>query len=257
MLAQIHKQRSIIAVKHQAIFTNEIQTLNSELSHLGLTHPYEMSRDQYKSLTNCSTEYCNGGCFVDLRGQSPETFLYRYTTIENLIGQENWNDPIVRRVDAYETIKKRSSPTSWYKLSNAMSGFYKNRRGFSWWTNELPNKLEVLFRLGLVNNYFKPNSIILRVKLIDKIKDKLNIPSVIDGYDQPIFFPKFIDSNIFSGQTLNLNDLHEFKDGCNEYVLSELNVEEIEAIPLELDVLRIKIWLDDIKEQLLNYYNRH
>lgn len=257
MLEKIHKQRSKIAVNYQAKFAPDIEVLNNELELLSLKHPYDLTSDQYSILAKQSSEYCNGGCCQDLKASSDDSYLYRYTTIENLTRLSNWEDSIVAIDNAFEIIKSQINSTTWFILSNAMRGFYKNRRGFSWWTNEVPNEIEKLFRLGLVNDWFKPKSLIMRTKLTEGLKRKLNIPSAIDGYDQPIFLPKFIEPEVYSGQTLNLNDLQNFKGGCKEFVVSELSVQDIEILPLELDVRKLEIRLDSIQEHLLNHYNKH
>jgi hypothetical protein len=257
MLDQIHSERSKIALKKQTYFSNDIKKLDTELTNLGLTHPYKLSDIEYSALANSSNEYGTGGCCAILNAKCGEQYLYRYTTVSNLTRMNNWVDALVKIDDAFEIIRTKTEKDEWFPLSNAMMGFYKNRRGFSWWTNEVPDELEKLFKLGLVSDWVMPKSLVMRIRITNSLQINLNIPSAVDGYDQPIFLPKFIESGMLAGQTLNLNDLKEFKDGCNEFVVSELKVSKIEVKAFQLNVAHRKIYLKSIESNLLSHYKKH
>lgn len=259
MLEEIYIQRRRIANDIQPFKHDSISKLDDVLqSFTGINNPYESFDDfQYKELYKCCSEFEKGASCTKLKANTSSAYLYRYTPIRKLIGGKDstWDRALIDSDDAFKFLLDACKDDEWFKLSTVMTGTYKNPRGFSWWTCNEINTLENLFKLGLVTNWVDIESVIMRIKITTAIKHRLNVPSVIDAFAQPIFYPKALGAN--SGITLNLNDLIKFENGNTEYVIGEVDISDIEIFPIDIDIVKNQILLENILKDLHMYYKAH
>ena len=144
------------------------------------------------------------------------------------------------------------------------------RRNFAWWTlqnleSEIPTIDNVniedqiipfakfAHRLGLHNSAFTSLSLILRCNL-NLISDFscFKVPSVIDGFDNPIFRSCSYDNSL-TGQTIDLIKLmlnNDISPGLSELTVnSDIPINAIEIKPIYID--------KTIVENNLNYANEY
>lgn len=255
----IFKERNRLALKKQNSYSTDIKDLSDYIDSINKNHPYcKFTNSELVEMGEISDFFFKKEAIEKKSIPSDVTFLYRIIPASRL-GKytTEWLFKPIDEYDFYDEISKDFEyKNEWIPLGNYLKGFMKNSRGFSWWTDVIPKNIEMAYQLGLVSEWLHKNSLILRIS----VKDILNfiggydMPSVIDGYMQPIFFPKEEKFN-GPGQALNINDRVFFKNGFNEYLLPEINVKMITAIPLFLDIKEENsIFLDDIEENLLSFY---
>jgi len=253
LLKKIHQERTRIGNKQQPLFASDLDQLNSALAAHNMQHPFELDNSARLHLCSCCYSYANGAKHNGLSTNFKEAYLYRYTSLASLTRYPSWNTNLIDIDNAFIELEEKVKKGDWYNLGNIISGFYKNRRGFSWWTNVYPDTIEKLYALGLPFDWINEESVIMRINIDEHLKNVINIPSVIDGYDSPIFLPQQIDHKS-AGKTLNLNNNKTFSDGFDEYVLDEIDVNHIEIVPVLFEPNDTKIMLEDLIIDLSEFY---
>lgn len=259
MYDKFHLERNRIADANQDFFQGEILALSNELFNMGHSHPYNLSIADRKQLESKCKEYskggCNSKCKVELdKSMIHNEYLYRYSTLSSLANpQTSWKDSVIPIESAFSGIGEKADEGGWYNLGNVMTGFYKNARGFTWWTNEIPNSLNLLFNLGLVSDWLSKESVIMRLNK-SAISSVLNKPSVIDAYDQPIFYPQSLNTTT-PGVTLNLNSPPDYENGLSEFVIPEVGFSFIDVCLFSVDTKKKILLLSNIQKDLLTFYS--
>jgi len=253
VLGKIHTERTRIAEKNQAIFKNELDILNATLQEHENKHPFSLSPICRNALLCCCKDYAVGAQRSELKTTVNQKFLYRYVSLNSILNHPNWRDSVIDKEDAFEILKSKTEDGDWYNLGNAMTGFYNNRRGFSWWTDIFPDSMDKLYALGIPSDWIFPESLILRIEVENNRDLLIKKPSVIDAYDAPIFDPQPLISKK-PGKTLNLNNKKDFSNGLNEYVIGEIKAGLIDLVPVLFDPNHPKIMLHEIVNNLNNFY---
>jgi hypothetical protein len=249
----IYKERNRIGIERQPSIESEHSLLKNEISNQGKTHPYDGFEElEFIGLKECCTCFCDC-CKLGIKASSIPEYLYRIIPVSRM-GRDStkWKG---LSLDFYEFRDRYfSNESDWLNLGLFLSGFIRNKRGFSWWTNEVPDRIEKVFKLGLVSNWIIEESIILRVKTT-KIKKEIFIPRTLEGFDQVIFMPVKENSSK-NGFTINLNNIENFPDGYNEYVLPEIDVNKIEFRTILFDKSSKRIYLENILNELHSHYKK-
>lgn len=253
ILEKIHTERTRIAAKNQAIFNNELDILNATLQQHESKHPFNLNHDCRKALVNCCGDYAVGAQRSELITTVQQNYLYRYVSLNSILNHPNWMDSMIDKEDAFEVLKKKTEDGDWYNLGQTMTGFYNNRRGFSWWTDIYPDSTDKLYALGIPSDWIFPESLILRIDIENNQHLLVKKPSVIDGYDSPIFDAQPLNGKK-PGKTLNLNNKEDFSNGLNEYVIGEIKADLIDMIPVLFDPNYPKIMLHQIVSNLNKFY---
>lgn len=254
VLKDIHLHKVRISKKNQPIFDDELDILNSTLQKCSHEHqhPYSLKKSCKEELLNCSSNYKKGAQLTELRVQPKHQYLYRYVSLNSILNHPNWLDNVVDKEYAFEILKYKVRNGDWYNLGKTMTGLYNNRRGFSWWTDIFPEKIEQLYALGIPSDWILPESLILRIDIKKNNHLMVKMPSAIDGYDAPVFDTQSY-KNKLAGKTLNLNNKTDFSGGLSEYVIGEIDASYIDIVPILFDTEH-KIMLTDLYNNLSRYY---
>jgi len=247
----IYIERKRLGEIHQPSYKNESLLLDKQLSDLGRHHPYDsLNESEFECFENCCQNFGN----INIKCMplyDNQEFLYRIMSV-SLLGKytTRWKIPSIDEYNFFDEIRHENS--SWTKLDKYLFGFINNRRGFSWWTNTEPTNLESIFQLGIVSDWINPQSVVLRVNT-KKTKIKKLKPSIVEGFQQPVFMPQSEETNR-PGKTLNLNNMTNFEGGLDEYIISEIRVDDIDFKPLYVDRKIKMISLNDIIPNLFEYF---
>ena len=252
-----HLEKTRIGKKQQSAFAEELDKLDAVLQKLKVKHPFDWDPQLYNHLLNASSHFKTGAT-TNTKLQLEESCLYRYTTFNRLIKNKNlkWHNKAVNRNLAFNVLCERieSGDIYEFKLSDFMNGSYKNGRGFSWWTKQKIESIEDVFRLGIPSDWIAEQSIVMKVK-DEHIIQQQKIPSVIDAYDSPVFYPvKLDDKKAKGGKTLNLNDVATFEGGCDEYVTGGIAADKIFITPYNFNITEKEVFLKNILTNLLEFY---
>jgi len=254
VLGKIHWERNRIAEKNQTIFKNELDVLNITLLEHQSKHPFSLTQTCRKALLNCCKDFAIGAQRNELQINVNERFLYRYVSLNGLLNHPNWNDAVIDKDEAFEILQNKVKDSDWYNLGNTMTGFYNNKRGFSWWTDVFPDTIEKLYALGIPSDWIFPESVILRIDIEKHKHLSVKKPSAIDGYDSPIFAAQPLTKKI-PGKTLNLNNQQDFSGGLNEYVIGAVKADVIDLVPVLFNPKYPKIMIHEIVGNLKKFYS--
>ena len=259
----IHKERVRIANEIQPDMNGYLDCLNQTIENFpSISSPYEGIDDIiFMHLCNSCKDFKNGAQnnSFNIKAKHPK-YLFRYQKINPIIHNRNFKPKInckkpYTKDSIYNDISDKCLDKKWLKLSVLQEGYFSNNRGFSWWTSQKIDNIDNLFTLGLVSDWLEESSIIMRIECTDYIKQKIKLPSVIDGYLEPIFYPSILGS--VSGKTINLNILDKLENGFNEYLINEIPTDLIEIRPFFVDVKSKIILMDKIKKELFKIYKNN
>jgi len=257
METKIYQERLKIGLKSQPEFLNDQDMLNSFVINNSLNHSYSLSNRNNFQLGELCTNYKIGAHGNNAKLNNK--YIYRLAPISWLTnGKFEWDDSIISIVNAFEELLDRTQHGDWYPLNNVIAGIINNKRGFTWWTDYDPlsvkNHMKAIHKMGIANNWINEKSVIMRCEL-NKLFDKIKIPTIIDGYDSILFFPSKITPRLKSGFTLNLRNRKDFSDGCKEIVLRDVPTSIIEIKPLKLKIMKEKLIFYNTSVFLNDLYN--
>ena len=89
----------------------------------------------------------------------------------------------------------------------------------------------------------------------DDIKKTALIPSAVDGFHTPIFYP--VSQDLTSGRAIDLNKISDPRSrGAVEIVIESVTIGQvhIRLITIPEDQKRNGMWLEELESSLLNYY---
>jgi len=255
-LIDLYLTRQAIGKIRQSRHSKALDELDTAMKPVN--SPYDDSqidRDFYDRLTTVKDRFGNLVFFdgsmgypVSVRDDADErsyVYIYRLTSAYKLAKElkfyGNWNlstinmsDEIIFDAEFFEYINLRFS--GWIDFTVLGKNTLKYRRNFSFWTDHeinINNTRQDIFQLGLTSDWFGDRGLILRCRIHDSTVTKFHVPTVIDAFDQPIFYPTSDVSGPECGRAIHI-DTDPFELGKNEFAVGEIDVETLEFIPVEL-----------------------
>lgn len=153
-----------------------------------------------------------------------------------------------------KVVKEFESSGIWVNLSKISEHFFCYR-GISWWTNNFdfnsqgayPNFslgsdltqlnswiLEFGFKVGFSTDWFSQNLLFLRLDSTKINKNNIRVPSIIDGFCQPIFSPRNIVDNPVWGMAYDLKK--DVTPNYREFVMKSISPDAIDFIPIQINL---------------------
>jgi hypothetical protein len=213
----------------------------------------EVSRDA-SFLESC----CGYQAFSDSVGAG---FLYRATSFSNLL---RYTSPgllgrFASEDNKWAMVQRSQSRTGdWMVLSDFLSGKVTGPRGFTWWTpHDLSlNVFKACHQIGLPDDWIATRVVILRRPVVPNRSPIGYVPTILDGFDSPIFcatrdsaLPKF-------GTCINL-EASPLAIGHSEIISQPEDVSNISFVALS-ETRRFssqdRIELDSLLSDLLRFY---
>lgn len=164
--------------------------------------------------------------------------LFRLTNITSLLRDNHrWvsnRKPIEQHrllIEEYRQTRR------WIPLNRVIHGPLRGSRGVTWWTSYrvLPDALVACaYKLGIARNWISSWSILLRCPKTAFGHAPLRVPTVIDAFNLPIFDASAEADNPGSGRAIDLTQPDALAPGRDEYVASEVDVDQVEMLPLEV-----------------------
>lgn len=238
-LLSIFRFRLLLARRRQRRHLRELVELARFLKRRNHRHPFTLPVDTLRELEEVPSYQ---RVLAGLDATCPaDQFLYRITTVGALAWAISWNEmeslPEEPKGPLWSSLNDAAGlPPEWVPLRRFGSGFYKGRRGVSWWStlSDITDDLiRAAYRLGIAANYIGPNSVVLRVPT--SAVTGARVPTVLDALDMPIFLPTRESDVPSSGITIDVANNPNLAEGATEYVLGPVSVEDIEVFPILVD----------------------
>lgn len=165
----------------------------------------------------------------------------------------------------------------WLQL-NKLLHKYNAHRDISWWTNSFEyaennfsmpkfftgyditykNKWIVDFahHVGMANDWLHDYLIFMKFNSSDSIKSSVKVPSIIDAYDQLIFFPCNESDIPPHGLALHINET--IRPNYREFILTQVPIDKVSFILVKINTRDLKIINpyanidDDLLNRLIN-----
>lgn len=226
-------------------------------------HPYQLQPHHIAWLgENESTFLATAG---GLPGHPPGgRYLFRLANIKALLRENpGWvsnREPIEQHRILIEEFRRTGR---WIALDRIIHGPLRGKRGVTWWTSYRisPEALVAsAYQLGIARNWISSWSILLRCPRTAFAHAALRVPTVIDAFNQAIFDATADANNPRSGRAIDLTQPDALGPGLDEYVASEVDVHQVEVLPLEVaaaDATADPHYLEDdspLLNSLLAYY---
>lgn len=165
-------------------------------------------------------------------------YLFRLANIKSLLrdnpGWVSNREPIEQHrilIEEYRQTRR------WIRLKRVIHGPLRGSRGVTWWTSNRvsPDALiSCAYKLGIARNWISSWSILLRCPRTAFDHAALRVPTVIDAFNLPIFDASAEADNPGSGRAIDLTRPDALAPGWDEYVASEVDVDQVEMLPLEV-----------------------
>lgn len=196
-------------------------------------HSYGLTEDHRTELTKRVAAY--GACMSRWSGEAQGDYLYSLASIGKLVRNvaHNWfdyqNDDV-----AFDQVHT-ASQGKWIRLSRFTTTHVAGLRGFSWWTS-LDITAESIWnawrRVGLVDEWIAEKSVFLRCP-VERTRHVTKVPTVVDGFDGPIFEPAHETPRPVVGTAIDLSTI-PFQPGAPEFVLTAIAPQDIEILPITI-----------------------
>jgi len=285
-LETLHKTRQRIGKKRQPRHATKLAEFDSAIHSRGFSSPYDfetVGRSFFAAL-NAIPEFNQGslGKTVNIGSE----YLYRIVNIydiasmfsvywkfdNNGLNPSAFNDKSVF-CNRFLDLEDIRDLTDWIPLGRCIKTFdfaemkpvyYRNKRNFSFWTDSLlisEDTLENTFKLGFPSDRLEECAIILRCK-VESLNEAnlIYIPTVLDGFDQPIFLPiRENCSRINNGIAINIQP-NPLQTGFREYVIGKIETDNIEFLPICINDLNVRgirfMHNQNLIDKLEHYYNK-
>jgi hypothetical protein len=238
----IFQARHVLDSRRQPRHGDALEKLLASLAQL--PPPPDTSAHPYHLLPHHITWLgANEGSFLatahGLPAQPPSgDHLFRLANIKSLLrdnpGWVSNREPIEQHrilVEEYHQTRR------WIPLKRVIRGPLRGSRGVTWWTSYRvsPDALVAsAYKLGIARNWISSWSILLRCKRTAFTHAALRVPTVIDAFNLPIFDASAEADNPGSGRAIDLTRPDALAPGRDEYVASEVEVDQVEMLPLEV-----------------------
>jgi hypothetical protein len=200
-------------------------------------HPYDLSLDHKKQLRSVGA-YKEGARGLEAHLGGKQVALYRLMSVGVLqYYVTKWIGPHLSDGALMEVLLERSNG-AWLSLSDVAQKEFCNARRFSWWTT-FDGLLQQPFiggrRLGLVDDWIASDSVLLRLDVSDLSVVRVCVPTIIDGFDGPIFDAVDSEAHSEAGRTIDLNPPGPLRPGETELAISPIPVHAISMLPLKIE----------------------
>ncbi len=208
-----------------------------------------------------------GEAYLARQGQpssASSKYLYRLTSLQAVLKFHTRRTNLDEQYVHIELLDEYKALETWIPLSRIVSGSLKGRRGLTFWTSFDLLSEEILtgaLKLGIPYNHVSSLSLILRCKT--KYLESAGlvcVPTVLDGWDRPIFLATADRDSPTQGHTISLESPRSLKKGADEYGMSGIAVDHIKIIPLVIGRVgdRSLSLVDDspLWQRLVQYYTK-
>jgi hypothetical protein len=244
-LQSIFQLRQVIDRKAQPSLAHELDQLDRHLTETILAEtPYELvDRPQLELFRARAQRYREP---LPLRPAKTYSrgYLYRIGGLKATISPLKWNSQRRKQSEAdlddyFKQVQRDSGkiylPFDALKINGIVRG---SDRGFTWWSEEELSPPEIIrnaFRRGMPIDYLKPYSLVLRCAL-DRVGKDITVwvPSVLHGYDSPVFCPVVESKEPTRGRALDLSNNGTIGCGAPEYVMGPISTSLLEFAPVAL-----------------------
>jgi hypothetical protein len=254
---EVYNRRLARDKKRQGVFCgynlgSDLDRLNKALTTYPETPPFE---HPYSTRSGRIYEPLNKHSFFIQGGNGPwqgdiisgSRFLYRFQSLQSLI----WvHSPEFCKKELRTPFASSSSTidmhrnyigSRWVNLKHLLEE-YNPPRKFSFWTSENIDELilsegvyDVLMKLGLVLDNYKPNDlIIMKFEMSNIDSETVKVPNCIDAYDNYIFDAQDDNNKPNYGLTIDIRNSN-FAKGYKEYVVKNISVQQIEVKAIQFD----------------------
>jgi hypothetical protein len=238
--SKIYDLRQTIGAVRQHEHAAALESLHHDLNSLGLEHPYALEREHIDHLMT-NQFFAQGGRGLPASVSGPQ-FLYRICNIRKIVEYTSWipANRYENNEDIWLNLKRDFDDLGdWIPLNHYARGELTGPRGFTWWTtlNFLTTNIICgAHSIGLPNDWLPKYAVVIRCPLgsISGINSLL-VPTVLDAFDGEIFHPTISDSHPGAGLTISLEGPSTLNAGTDEFVLLDVDVESMEAIPVLID----------------------
>ncbi|TLV01327.1 hypothetical protein [Dyadobacter luticola] len=266
---RLFEKRTSEGIGRQPSCKDDILALNGVVKKANLV-PYDDMRVVRPQLEVCSSSYQSGGKWREAQHPT-NSALYRVETLESFVTKHfDYFTTYVESPSAFNINPRTQSLNEifkiltnyykanhqWMNLSNLVYKYF-SYRGFSWWTDDFDHGAEMMprffegedlnihnrwilefaFSVGISSDWLSDWLIFLKLPNVSNLQSKLSIPSVIDAYNQPIFFPQNETQSPKYGIAYDLNERPVPK--IREFVMTNVPSVEIEFIPVRIDLSSI------------------
>lgn len=246
---QIHQLRNSCGSRRQSSFADKLEKLSEALSNCGKSHPYSLN-DKLEDFVD-QTKIFSEGTQGILASIKDENYLYRVQSLRGFLKNVEWADLSINYKVAKEVwnklvISSKRTSDGWLKLDRFVQGTYPlevadvdNLKwwNFAWWTTHslLDNLILGAAKIGMCSTWISNENIVLRasVKAV-KAKPISFVPTIIDAFLQPIFYPVEEMPAPTSGVTIDLSN-DNLGIGVDEYVIKPIEVNAIEIFPIPIE----------------------
>ncbi|HEY6352367.1 MAG TPA: hypothetical protein VI636_23460 [Candidatus Angelobacter sp.] len=253
----LYIKRCLIDVRKQPRWTDDYHELVNAVRDIVPNHPYGPTIcDQLRDMPLFKS--FSGGSPARMDGE----YCYRLMSVGSLVHftDERFFRKSKTDIANWNILRRYGGDIRWKPLSWFAAGELTGPRGFTWWTPWELDEDKLLtnaHKIGLPNDFLPDYGAILRCK-IEALEPLAIIPTIVHGFDSPVFNATRDEAEPGLGITIDLNP-PGLRDGVAEIICHPIAVEEVECKPIAIsDTERRlnRVWLTSIMVELEHFYDQ-